>query len=174
MIVESRFGSGSPSGNCVAHAAAYDRNEEQGEEDRVPEHAASPAFRVEDLEERPEEVAGPVRMIRVDLPEHRRELGQERVEKPHFPHQEERRQRVAAAEGLRELLGHPGRRGFDDLLAVPEDRLVRVRRDREAEAARELDRAHHPDGVLPEADVGVADRAHEPGLEIVEARRRSR
>jgi hypothetical protein len=52
---------------------------------------------------------------------------------------------------------------------VAEDGLVRVGRDREAEPARELHGAHHPDGVFLEADVGVADRANEAGPEVLEA-----
>jgi hypothetical protein len=52
---------------------------------------------------------------------------------------------------------------------VPEDRLVRVRRDRETEPARELDRPHHADRILLEADVRVADRADEAHPEVFEA-----
>ena len=59
-------------------------------------------------------------------PEHRGELRQEHVQQAHLAQQEERRQRVAAAEHLRELLGDARRRGLGDLLPVAEDRLVSV------------------------------------------------
>ena len=39
----------------------------------------------------------------------------------------------------------------------------------EAEPARELAGPHHPDGVLAEADLGVADRPDEVLLEVVDA-----
>ena len=77
--------------------------------------AAAAALRVEDVEQRPEEVPGPAGVVRVDLPQDRGELGQQRVEQPHLAHQQERRQRVAAAQRLGELLGHARRRGLHDL-----------------------------------------------------------
>ena len=108
-------------------------------------------------------------MLGVGLAQHVGELGQQGVQKPDLPHQEERGQGVAALQGLGELLGDPGRRRFDDLLAVVEDRLVSVRRDREAEAARELDRPEHADRVLAKADVWIADRSDEPGFEVLQS-----
>ena len=111
---------------------------------------------------------GPVGMVRVDLAQHGGQLLQQHIEQPHFPHQKECGQRVPAAQRLRELLGDARRGGLHEFLAVPEDRLVRVRRDRKAEAARELDGAHHAHRVFLEADVRISDRADQPGREVLE------
>ena len=76
---------------------------------------------------------------------------------------------MPALQRLRQLLGDARRRGLGDLLAVVEDRLVGVGRDREAQAAGELDRAQHADRVLAEADVRIADGPDEARLEVLEA-----
>ena len=74
MIVESRPGSGSPSG-----AASRTRARTIGRNSSAKSTASSktrpaPALRVEHVEQRPEEVARPVRVVGVDLPQHRGEL----------------------------------------------------------------------------------------------------
>ena len=48
------------------------------------------------------------------------------------------------------------------------DRLLRLPLDREVQTRRELDGAHHPHGVLAEADHRVADRAYDALLEVLE------
>jgi hypothetical protein len=108
-------------------------------------------------------------VVRVGQPQHGRELGKQRVEQADLAHQSRSvGSEWPAAQRLRELLRHRGGADFTISLRWRQDRLVRVGVDREAEPARELDRPHHADRVLLEAHVGVADRAHEPHLEVVE------
>src|SRR6266542_3288171 len=57
---------------------------------------------------------------------------------------------------LQDLLGDARRRGLQDLVAMPQDGVVRGRIDVEAEARGKLDGPHHPHRILAEADVGVA------------------
>jgi hypothetical protein len=129
----SRPGAGSPSGAILQDPRPHDRQEEQGEEDRVLVGAAAPPLRVEHVQQLPEEVAGAVRVLGIGFAKHLGELREERVEQPDLAQEKKGRQRVASLERLRQLLGDAGRCGLDDLLAVGKDRLVGVRRDREAQ-----------------------------------------
>ena len=52
---------------------------------------------------------------------------------------------------------------------MAEDALVGRLLDLEAEAGGELDGAHHPDRVLAEAQVGIADHAHAALAQILDA-----
>src|SRR5581483_10237771 len=54
----------------------------------------------------------------------------------------------------------PRRRRLQDLVAMPQDGVIRRLLDLETETRCELDRAHHPHGVLAETDIGIADHPH--------------
>ncbi len=76
---------------------------------------------------------------------------------------------VAGAEDLEVFLEQPRRGAPRDLVLQRGDRLEDRLVDRELEPGGEDDRAQHADGVLEEADVGIADAANEPGAEVFEA-----
>ncbi len=97
------------------------------------------------------------------------DLRQERLEQRRVHHQPEGAARPAAPQQLQDLLRHARRRGFQDLVAVPQKSRVRPLLDGEFEAGGEFDGAHHPHRVFPEADVGFADDADVLRLHVGEA-----
>ena len=175
MTTARRFGSGSPSGAMSADARPDDREVEQGVQDRVLERRARGAARRRARRGAPRRggpfpADGPGRSARRTAASSGRSASSSPTSRM--------RSSVGSAwppsQRLGELLGHPRRRRLHDLLAMAQDRLVGVGRDREAEPARELDGAHHADRVLLEADVGVADRPDEARPRGPRGRRRSR
>ena len=53
-------------------------------------------------------------------------------------------------------------------MAQRRDRVQDPWLDREVEASRERDGAQHPDRIFTEADLGIADRSHQPRAQIFE------
>ena len=81
-------------------------------------------------------------------------------------HQLERAPGRAASEQLVELLDQPRAAAAGDVRGAGQQRLPGVGLDREVEPGGELDRPDHPDRVLAEPDLGVADRADDAAVEV--------
>jgi hypothetical protein len=88
--VERSAGDGSPSGAASRTRARTIGQKEEREEHRVAVDPAAPPLRVEHVQQRPEEVAGAVRMLGIGLAQHFGELRAAGRREPELPQQEER------------------------------------------------------------------------------------
>ena len=105
------------------------------------------------------------------LPAIAHQLRRQMIEQSHFRQLAKRALRRARAEDLVELLEQPRRRRFADQVRVPADRVDDQRIDAEVEARGQHDRAQHAHRIFAEAHVGIADRADDPRLQILDAAR---
>ena len=98
-----------------------------------------------------------------------RERRQQKVEQRQLVHQLERARSGGDAQCAVNLLDHPRHRGVEQVLAMALDGGARGGLDLEIELGREAHRAQHPDRVFAHPDLGIADRADEPRLEVGDA-----
>ena len=98
-----------------------------------------------------------------------RDLGRDAAQEPQLQQRPVRAGGHAAAENLVQLLGHPGRGGVGDLCIVAGDGPPHRRIEAEAQAGCERRRADHPDRVLHEPLVRIADRADQAVAQIGQA-----
>src|ERR1019366_6630347 len=96
------------------------------------------------------------------------DLGQERVEKPGLRPEAIRVSSPPPPQRVEELLRDARRGALRDLAVELGDGRAHVLGHREREARRELAGAEHADRILAEANEGVADRAHDAPLEILD------
>jgi hypothetical protein len=136
------------------HRAEQDRVRERGR--RRVEALAVGVERVERVEES--------FVVRVRL-----QFRCDRFEQPVFGQRGEGLLGGATAEDLVELLDHPRRRGLRHAMAVRGDGLGHRRIEREVEPRGHDHGAQHPYRIFLEPFVGIADRADDPRLDVVEA-----
>ena len=95
-----------------------------------------------------------------------RERRQQQVEQRQLVHQLEGARGGGDSQRAVNLLDHARHRGVQQVLAMALDGGARGGLDLEAELGREAHRAQHPDRVLAHPDLGIADGADEPRLEV--------
>jgi hypothetical protein len=91
---------------------------------------------------------------------------EQEVKQRQLVHQLERTRGGGDAQRAENLLDHPRHRGIEQVLAMALDGGARVRLDFEAELGREAHRAQHPDRILAHPNLGIADGADAPRLEV--------
>ena len=94
------------------------------------------------------------------------DVGQQVLQQLELPEELERPAGGLVREQAVDLFADARDRGVQHVRVVLEDGLAAGAVDLEAEARRELDRPHHADRVLAEADVGVADAAQHALFQI--------
>ena len=152
---------------AAAHRVEDDGEEDGGEKRGVLESLSGGLQRVGLAEEREEKAPG--RSLRRARGARAAELRQERVEQAGLRPETIRVVSPSAPQGIEKLLGDARRGAFRDFVAQLGDGLAYVFGHCKREARRELAGAEHPDRILPEADEGVADRAHDAPFEILDA-----
>ena len=134
------------------------------EECREPHDRAARRSRVDGSERVvPEVLAGDLVLGHAPL---RRQLGRDALEDPGLCGEPEADGRQIGGHQLLELARDPLARQVADQVGVASDRLERRGLDGEAQRCGEADGTDHPERVLREPTIGIADRAKEARLDI--------
>ena len=142
-----------------------DRIGQHGQVQAVGKRLVRLAFqRIQRVQQRPEGGLFLARMLDVVV-----EFGHQGRHQARLPEQLEGLRGRAEGEEPEDLLQHARGGGLGDLGMVGADRAVGLLLDGHVEPRGQAHGAHHADGILAEPDVGVADHAQQPLVQVAQA-----